>query len=59
MSNLIIALQTTKTLYALHTKQVHGKFSLCFNSSLLKQSSGRNLHFVNIIGKLFHKKHFL
>ena len=34
---------------------MHGKFSLCFNSSLLKQSSCRNLHFLNFIGRLFHK----
>ena len=55
MLNLKIALQATETTYALHTEQVHGKFSLYFNRSLSKQSSGRNLHFLNFIGRLFHK----
>ena len=31
-----IVLQATETTYALHAEQVHGKFSLCFNSELLK-----------------------
>ena len=34
---------------------MHGKFSHCFNSSLLKQNSCRNLHFFNFIDRLFHK----
>ena len=53
--NLKIALQETETTYALHAEQVHSKFSLCFNTSLLKQSSCRNLHFLNFISRLFHK----
>ena len=42
-------------LCALHAEEVHGKFWLCFNSSLLKKSSCRCLHFLNFIGRLFHK----
>ena len=44
-----------QTTYTLHAEQVHNTFSLCFNSSLLKQSSCRNLHFLNFIGRLLHK----
>ena len=33
MLNLKIAIQATKTSYALHAEQVYGKFSLCMNSS--------------------------
>ena len=43
----------TKTPYALHAKQVHGTFSLCFNSSL---NYCRNLNFLSFIGRLLHKK---
>ena len=52
---LKIVLQTIETTYALHAEQVHAKLLLCFNSSLLKQSSRRNSHFLNFIGRLFHK----
>ena len=37
------SIQAIKTPYALHAEQGHGK--LLLNSSLLKQSSRRNLHF--------------
>ena len=37
------SIQTIETPYALHAEQGHGKFLL--NSSLLTQSSRRNLHF--------------
>ena len=36
-------IQTVETPYVLHFEQGHGK--LLLNSSLLKQSSRRNLHF--------------
>ena len=41
-----------KTFYVLHAEQVHGKFLLCFNSSL---NSCKKLHYFNFIGRLFHK----
>ena len=50
-----IVLQATETTCALQAEQVHGKFSLYFNSGLLKQYFCRNLHFLNFIGRLFHK----
>ena len=31
MLNLKMAIQATKTSYALYAEQVHGKFSLCIN----------------------------
>ena len=37
------SIQAIETPYALHVEQGHGEFLL--NSSLLKQSSRRNLHF--------------
>ena len=40
-----IVLQAIETPYALQAEQGHGKFLLCSNSSLLKRSSRRNLHF--------------
>ena len=45
IKNLKIALQAIETPYALQAEQGHGKFLLCFDSSLLKQKSRRNLHF--------------
>ena len=50
-----MALQAAKTPYDLHAEKVHRKFSHCFNSSLLKQSSCRNLHFLKFIDRLLHK----
>ena len=43
MLKLKNSIQAIKTPYGLHAEQGHGKFLL--NSSLLKQSSRRNLHF--------------
>ena len=47
-----MTLQATKTHYALHAEQVHGKFTLCFNSSL---HYCRNLNCLHFIGRLLHK----
>ena len=44
-----IALQAIETPYALQAEQGHGKCLLCFNSSLLKQKSLRNLHFLTLL----------
>ena len=55
LKNLKIALQAIRTPYALQAEQMHVKFPHCFNSSLLKQSSCRNLHFLNFVDRLFHK----
>ena len=38
--------------YVLHAEQVHDKFLLCFNSSLIPVES---YSFFNFIGSLFHK----
>ena len=38
--------------YASHAEQVHGKFALCFSSSL---NSSRDLHSFNFNGRWFHK----
>ena len=37
---------------SLHAEQVHGKFPLCFKSSL---NSCRDLHSFNFIGRLLHE----
>ena len=52
MLKLKITLLATKTPYALHAEQVHGKFPLCFYISL---NSCRDLHSFNFIASLFHK----
>ena len=52
MINLKITLHANNNPYALHAEHMHGKFSLCLNSSL---NYCRKLNFLNFISRLLYK----